>query len=205
MRQLLPEDTAGGALGLNDPHVAETLRKQMLSFAILQLRDTHLAEDAVQEALLGALRNAGSFAGRAAFKTWVFAILRNKIADILRQRRPGASVTEFREDPEDQEPSGLFDAAGHWHPDRRPTAWREPDEALEDDHFWRIFDACLTRLPARHARVFMMREFSELDSQEICAALAISTSNLNVMLHRARLKLRECLEHNWFAPGGGRC
>ncbi|MDE3985498.1 RNA polymerase subunit sigma, partial [Glaesserella parasuis] len=52
------------------------IREQMLKFAHLQLRDSQLAEDIVQEALLNALKNLDSFKRNAAFKTWVFAILK---------------------------------------------------------------------------------------------------------------------------------
>src|SRR3546814_19317523 len=72
---------------LADTEFLESLRRQMHKFATLQLSDAHLAEDAVQEALIGALKNANSFGGRAALKTWVFGILKNKIADVLRQKQ----------------------------------------------------------------------------------------------------------------------
>jgi len=191
---------------LADTKFLESLRQQMLKFATLQLSDAHLAEDAVQEALIGALKNAKSFGGRAALKTWVFAILKNKIADILRQKQRLVNASSLmREGEEDEDFSALFDSKGFWQADERPATWANPEESLREGQFWRVFEACLENLPGNQARVFMMREFVELDSHEICATVGITVSNLNVMLHRARLRLRECLENQWFVEGEQPC
>lgn len=187
---------------LTDSAFLNDLRRQMLKFATLQLSDSHLAEDAVQEALMGALKNAKSFAGRAALKTWVFAILKNKIADVLRQKQRLVDASSLlREDEEKEDFSELFDQKGFWQKDERPASWGNPQDSLHQNQFWKVFEVCLEGLPGHQARVFMMKEFVELDSQEICATVGISTSNLNVMLHRSRLRLRECLENNWFIKG----
>lgn len=189
---------------MQDKAFVEDLRRQMLRFARLQLADASLAEDAVQEALIGALRNAGGFAGRAAYKTWVFAILKNKIADLLRQRhrQAGANQPELHFDEED--PSELFDHRGAWQADARPGHWAHPEEALNTAQFWRVFEICLDNLPPQQARAFMMREFLGLETDEIRTHMALSVTNLNVILYRARLRLRACLEHRWFLNGEAR-
>ena len=187
---------------LADTAFLSDLRRQMIKFATLQLSNSHLAEDAVQEALVGALKNAKSFAGRAALKTWVFAILKNKIADTLRHKQRTVNASSLmREDEENEDFSELFDHRGHWQPDERPATWGNPQESLHQGQFWKVFEACLDGVPGAQARVFMMKEFIELDTQEICAEAGITVTNLNVMLHRARLRLRECLENRWFAQG----
>lgn len=197
---------ADNGLTLVDPLYLQDLRRQMLKFATLQLSDAHLAEDAVQEALIGALKNVRSFGGRAALKTWVFAILKNKIADTLRQRQRLAEASQLlHQDEEDEDFSELFDARSFWQADERPAAWGDPEAAMRGQQFWQVFETCLEHLPGQQARVFMMREFIEMESDEICTAVGISVSNLNVMLHRARLRLRECLENHWFAPGMPTC
>lgn len=187
---------------VTDPAVLAALRTQMLRFATLQLRDPDLAEDAVQEALLGALRNQRSFAGRSALRTWVFGILKHKIADQLRQRARTATASELAVDDDDEDDSEvltrLFDGTGHWHPATAPKPWRDPDASLEDARFWRVFEACLECLPERQARVFMMREFVGLETEAICKAIGLTVTNLHVLLHRARLRLRSCLEEHWF-------
>lgn len=187
---------------LNDEVFLNEVRRQMLKFATLQLRDGHLAEDAVQEALIGALKNAASFGGRAAFKTWIFAILKNKIADTLRyKQRMVNSSSLLREEDEDADFSELFDRKGFWQPDERPVAWGNPEASLREGQFWQVFEACLEGLPPKQARVFMMREFIELDADEICAELKLTSSNLYVLLHRSRLRLRECIENKWYLEG----
>jgi RNA polymerase sigma-70 factor (ECF subfamily) len=191
---------------LRDEAFIEDLRRQMIKFATLQLGDSHWAEDAVQEALIGMLKNAGSFGGRAALKTWVFAILKNKIADVLRQKQRLIDASSLlREDEESEDFLAWFDHKGFWKPDERPAGWGDPEASLREGQFWRVFEACLEGLPARQARVFMMREFVELDADEICASLGISVSNLHVILHRARLRLRECLENRWFLGSERSC
>jgi RNA polymerase sigma-70 factor (ECF subfamily) len=198
---MTPEAIAGDPAGtLLDPGFVADLRRRMLRFAILQLADPHLAEDAVQEAFVGALRGSRTFAGRAAYRSWVFAILRHKIADQLRAQLRYASAPA--DDPgRDSVPDAFFDDDGHWTDQAAPADWGDPQAALQDTQFWRVFESCLDHLPPQQARVFMMREFVELDSPEVCSAVGISTSNLNVSLHRARLRLRSCLEQHWF--GGG--
>lgn len=197
-----PSPAAPDAAILTDTAFLNDLRRQMIKFATLQLSNSHAAEDAVQEALMGALKNAKSFAGRAALKTWVFAILRNKIADTLRQKMRTVNASSLlREDEEDEDFSELFDHRGHWQADEKPATWGNPQNALHQNQFWKVFEVCLEGLPGNQARVFMMKEFVELETHEICTAVGITTTNLNVMLHRSRLRLRECLENNWFLKG----
>lgn len=187
---------------LTDPAYLEEIRRQMLRFATLQLSDSHQAEDAVQEALIGAMKNAASFGARAAFKTWVFAILKNKIADTLRQKQRTVNIGSLqREDDDEGDISELFDRKGAWQADERPVAWGNPEAALRENEFWKVFEACLEHLPPKQARVFMMREFIELDADEICKSLDLTTTNLHVLLHRARLRLRECIENKWYLQG----
>lgn len=194
------ESNDDASLQLLDRDFLENLRRQMLKFATLQLSDHHQAEDAVQEALICALKNAKSFGGNAALKTWVFAILKNKIADVLRQKQRIVEASSLlREDDEEQDFSALFDKRGFWPASEHPEKWNTPDESLREEKFWYVFEVCLENLPGNQARVFMMREFIELETNEICTAVNISVSNLNIMLYRARMRLRSCLDVHWFA------
>jgi len=182
----------------NDIFLKE-LRKQMLRFATLQLSDSHLADDVVQEALMGAIKGTQAFRGQAAIKTWVFAILKNKIADALRKKHRYEQASMLLQESEEQEDfSDVFRANRHWQPTARPTTWSNPQEALNQSQFWIVFEACLEHLPVKQGRAFMMREFVELSTDEICQEMGITLSNLNVMLHRARMRLRECLNIKWF-------
>ena len=190
-----------------DNAFVEQVRRDMLAFAQLQLRDAMLAEDAVQDALTAALTGGKDFSGRSALKTWVFGILRHKIVDLIRQQSRTTPISAFGNDEDDMDQTfdALFKANAHWQPACRPAAWADPEAALREKHFWAIFDACLTHLPKNTARVFMMREFLELDTGEVCAAAGITTSNCHVILHRARSALRGCLEKSWFLAGERPC
>lgn len=183
------------------------LRPDLLRFARLQLRDDALAEDVVQDTLIAAMNGLTDFAGRAALKTWVFSILKNKLADTLRTRDRTVNVSALAGEEEDFEQvfDTLFKANGHWSPANKPGDWGDPHEAIEHQQFWIVFDACLTHLPANTGRVFMMREFLDLGIDEICKDLGIGTSNCYVILHRARHQLRGCLEKTWFGQGEKSC
>lgn len=175
----------------------EALRHDMLRFATLQLRDITSAEDAVQEALSAAFVARSQFKGRAQIKTWIFSILRNKIVDILRARTRHPTQSLTLDDGSDDELNELFDENGHWRNQDRPSDWGQPEAAFSNDQFWQVFEVCLNTMKENIARVFMMREFLGLDTAEICTELSISESNCWVILHRARGRLRLCLEKNW--------
>lgn len=187
---------------LKDDDFLQDLRRQMLRFATVQLSDSHLADDVVQEALMGALKGTQSFRGQAAIKTWVFAILKNKIADALRQKNRNSEARALlQEDEESEDYLDAFRPNGHWQPASRPAAWSHPQEALDQTQFWLVFELCLEHLPDKQGRAFMMREFVEMSTEEICQEMDVSLSNLNVLLHRARMRLRECLNIKWFQTG----
>jgi RNA polymerase sigma-70 factor (ECF subfamily) len=172
----------------------------MVKFATLQLGDEHLAEDAVQDALIGAFKNVENFAGRAAFKTWIFAILKNKIADILRKRHRYVEINN-QDGEQDCDLESAFNARGHWIKSEAPHCWSNPDKHMENNQLWRVLELCLNNLPAQQGKVFMMREYMGLSSDEICELEGLSVSNLHVLLYRARLKLQKCLDKNWYAGG----
>ena len=193
--------------GAIDAEFLTEMRQDMLRFASLQLRDETLAEDVVQEAMLAALDGAKQFAGRSAVKTWIFAILRNKIVDAIRHKSRSVNFSSLlpEEAAMDQSFEAMFKPNAHWLPEERPADWGDPEAALHQEQFWAVFEACLKHLPESTARVFMMREFLEFDTAEVCRELKISTSNCHVTLHRARNGLRRCLESRWFATGGSSC
>jgi RNA polymerase sigma-70 factor (ECF subfamily) len=184
-----------------------SLRADMLRFAQLQLRNTETAEDLVQEAIEAALRKSSSFAGQSTLKTWVFAILRNRIIDHLRQASRTVTMSSLVDDGEDwaERLEALFNERGHWRDGPRPVAWPDPEQSMQSRQFWAVFETCLDHLPPATGRVFMMREFLGFEAAEICAQVGISTGNCHVMLHRARLKLRGCMDTGWGRPEGSTC
>jgi RNA polymerase sigma-70 factor (TIGR02943 family) len=177
-------------------------RGYLLKFARLQLRNEAWAEDAVSETLLAALAKPQAFSGRAQLRTWLVGILKHKVVDTLRANLREPNVADLRgAGDEDMSENELIDALGFkqdGHFAQMPADWGNPDQDLSQRQFMAIMDACIAKLPAVQGRLFLMREWLELDAQEVCKTLDISSTNLYVQLHRARLKLRECLQLNWF-------
>jgi RNA polymerase sigma-70 factor (ECF subfamily) len=174
----------------------QALRPQLLRFAQLQLRNAAWAEDAVSETLLAALEKPQSFAGQSQLKTWLIGILKHKLVDQIRRVGREVSLSGDDEDSQVDLDELLFKADGHWR--ETPQDWGDPELVLRQVQFIQVLEACVEKLPGQQGRLFMMREWLELDAAEICKLLGISTTNLWVMLHRARLRLRDCLQSNWF-------
>ncbi|HEV2611126.1 MAG TPA: sigma-70 family RNA polymerase sigma factor [Noviherbaspirillum sp.] len=174
----------------------ESLRPALLRFAFLQLRNHALAEDAVQDTLIAVLEKPERFAGQSTLRTYLTGILKHKIIDVLRSSNREVQIGDEAERTDAEVIDALFKPDGHTVD--TPRQWGDPDATLEQKDFFRVLEICLERLPAKNARIFMMREWLELDTEEICKELAISTSNAWVMLYRARVQLRECLELKWF-------
>ena len=174
----------------------EHLRPALVRFAVLQLRNDTLAEDVVQEALIAVLEKPDSFAGQSSLRTYVTGILKHKIVDALRASRRECQIETTDEQSEADVIDALFKPDGHTV--AMPRNWGDPDATLQQKDFFCVMEVCLERLPARTARIFLMREWLEFDTEEICDELGISSSNAWVMLYRARVHLRECLDLNWF-------
>ncbi|HEV7816835.1 MAG TPA: sigma-70 family RNA polymerase sigma factor [Janthinobacterium sp.] len=174
----------------------EVMRPLLVRFALLQLRNEALAEDAVQDALVAVLEKPEQFAGQSTLRTYVTGILKFKIIDKLRLSARERQIETQDEQSEDEAIDALFLADGHTVD--LPRQWGAPEQALEQKDFFRVLEVCLENLPARTARIFMMREWLELETEEICEELAITASNAWVLLYRARIRLRECLDLKWF-------
>jgi RNA polymerase sigma-70 factor (TIGR02943 family) len=179
----------------DDPVYLTQLRRDLLRFARLQLRDAAAAEDAVQEALAAAWTQADRFAAQSEHKTWVFGILRHKLIDTLRarQRTVNLSALESEIDGEALLDRELFKDNGHWSRETKPQPWPAPETALRQQQFWTLFEMCLEHLPENIGRVFMMREFLDLETEAICAELQMTANHCSVLIYRARLRLRTCL------------
>jgi len=180
----------------------EALRPVLLKYARLQLRNPAWAEDAVSDTLLAALEKPQAFAGQSQLKTWLIGILKHKLIDQIRKNSREISTTANSDDGADLDEL-LFTGDGHWREAQHD--WGNPEDALRQLDFMKVLEACVEKLPGQQGRLFMMREWLELESDEICKQLSITPTNLWVMLHRARLRLRDCMQAGWFnaAPTGG--
>jgi RNA polymerase sigma-70 factor (TIGR02943 family) len=165
-------------------------------FAVTRVSDSDKAQDLVQEALVAALQSYSQFQGRSSIKTWLIAILKRKIVDYYRRKKSQKEIDL-------ESISDSFDDSGHWH--EKPNDWAlNPGAAYEQKEFMQVLFECLAKLPARLAEIFMLREFEELGTEAICEQLKISESNSWVMLFRARMQLRKCLEQKWVNTGEGK-
>ncbi len=169
-------------------------------FALARLRDPSQAENVVQETFLAALKGRDSFRGASSERTWLIGILKRKVIDHFRQTG--------RERPLEPREGGveahetMFDDRGHWR--NELGDWGDkPDIAVQQTQFWRVLQNCLDGIPDRQARAFVLREMDGLDSDELCKLLDVTETNLWVMLHRARVRLRRCIDENWFQDDPG--
>jgi RNA polymerase sigma-70 factor (ECF subfamily) len=178
----------------------------LFAFAMSRLRDKWLAEDMVQDTLVAAMQSGKSFEARSSERTWLCGILKHKIIDHFRKSSRETELTDEEADMSSYDylfrKEGVW--KGHWAADVRPIVWEgDPEKALEHQEFRGILSHCLGELPDRVANVFTLREMEGLDADEICRLLTISQSNFWVMMHRARLHLRRCIDFNWFRKGIG--
>lgn len=173
----------------------------LFAYAMSRLRDASAAEDLVQETLLAALQAVNGYAGKSSERTWLTGILKHKIIDYYRRHSKQFAFEEVSADFSEFE--GFFkrddEWDGHWNDRFAPVEWQgNPAENLERAEFRGVLDGCLMKLPNREAYVFTLREVDGLTSKEICDALMITSSNFWVIIHRARMNLRRCIELNWF-------
>jgi RNA polymerase sigma-70 factor (ECF subfamily) len=182
--------------GLIDPHKwVDLYGDQLYAYAFARVQNRMVAEDLVQETFLSALSGRDGFEGRSSEKTWLTAILRNKIIDHFRELRR-QQPTDQSEDREKQL-DYFFHENGSWK--LKPEKWDvTPGDLLDQKEFWNLFQRCLSKLSERLRTAFSLREMEGLGCDEICKILGVSSSNCWVMLYRARMLLRRCLGVNWF-------
>lgn len=170
----------------------------MYRYALARVANTETAQDLVQEALVAAIKAFERFQGRSSVKTWLIAILKRKIVDHYRRKstRQTTDDIEVIANNIDQ----VFDETGHWKV--MPNEWTvNPGSAYEQQEFMDVLYRCLSEIPPRLSEIFMLREFEEMSTRDICQQLSITESNSWVMLYRARMQLRSCLETNWLDGG----
>ncbi|GAB3829629.1 sigma-70 family RNA polymerase sigma factor [Hymenobacter jeollabukensis] len=176
---------------------------ELYRYALGRVADAAMAEELVQETLVSALGALDSFRGQASERTWLFVILKRKLVD--HYRRQARSPFVPLDLTPDHAPEAAFfrPADGHWHPEQYPAAWATDeagrgDLALEQQELQRVLQGCQQRLSAQHLAVFVLRFVEELPAEDICQELSLTAANYWVIVHRAKLQLRRCLEKNWF-------
>jgi RNA polymerase sigma-70 factor (ECF subfamily) len=191
-----PPDVPGAAAPAAGAAALAAMRPMLMQLARLQLRNDTWAEDAVSETMLAAVEGMGRFEHKSQLQTWVVGILKNKIVDQFRRNQREISLQAQEAAGDGETLDAMFRADGHRC--SAPLEWGDPEEQLARSQFLAVLQACLERLPAPLARAFLLREWLELDTPEVCRQMQISRNNCFVMLHRARARLRACLDLSWF-------
>jgi RNA polymerase sigma-70 factor (TIGR02943 family) len=184
------------SITLNPHKWVKTYADYLYAFAIVRVSDEELAKDLVQETFLAALQRAAAFEGKSTERTWLTAILKNKIIDVYRKKSSGLKQVEMTGN-EPQE--GFFNTDdGHWKQEHWPQTFGiEEYDPLHNKEFNLVLQLCMQKLPALWLSVFTMKHMDDATSENICSELKISPNNFWVIIHRAKLNLRACLQKNW--------
>jgi len=170
----------------------------LFRYALFRLGNEEVARDITQETFIAAWRAQKKFRGDSSVRTWLIGILKHKITDYVRKQiRDRNLVDRLGSDPT----SDYFDTSGNW---LQPVQeWHDdPERLYSNQQFLQALHACIGKLPEHHKHVFLLRELNGGETGDVCKACDITPTNLHVIMHRARLALRHCLEKNWF--GGGK-
>ncbi|WP_462266795.1 sigma-70 family RNA polymerase sigma factor [Mucilaginibacter sp.] len=170
----------------------------LYAYACTRLNDEEQARDAVQETFLAALEAMGNYQYKSSERTWLTAILKHKIIDVYRKK--SASLIKGAVAAIDlQEPQDFFDKAdGHWSQLHRPQPFNYiEDDALTRKEFTLVLQRCLQKLPALWAATFTLKHIDDEETEIICRELKLTAANFWVIMHRAKLNLRACLQKNW--------
>ncbi len=165
----------------------------LYAYAKPRVNDAQVAEDLVQETFLSAWKAKDGFKGEASEKSWLFTILKNKIIDHYRKKAKDIVQTGTESDATDL----FFDQHEHWTKTDQPLNWTAPADGINQKEFYTVFEKCKQKLQQVQQSVFVMKYMDDMDAAEICKVLGITPSNFWVLIHRAKLGLRACLEKNW--------
>lgn len=181
----------------------EQYSDSMYSWAFYKTASKETAEDLVQDTFLAAFQSIEKFEGRSNPKTWLLAILNNKIADYHHKKFSRPTISEQRQS--ENTAYSLFDilfdnyGTGDWIKSQRPHDWPgEPENLLDDAAFNKVLQLCMERLPAQWFSAVQLKYLEEKKGELICQELQIAPTNFWQILHRAKLQLKKCLENNWF-------
>ncbi len=166
--------------------------KDLLNYSIAKVPQKEIAEDLVQDTFLSACQSHKTYKGESNVKTWLFSILKHKIADYYRSKYK--NNIEISSNIIEQ----FFDEGHHWKPGYSPIEWTNEIELLDDPEFSNTLKKCFDQLPEKWSSAVQFKYLEEHDSKAICSELEITSSNFWQIVHRAKLQLRNCLEIKWF-------
>jgi RNA polymerase sigma-70 factor (TIGR02943 family) len=187
---------------LNASLWVENYADYLYNFAFARVRRQDIAEDLVQDTFLSAYKAINTFQHNSSERTWLVAILKRKVIDHFRKKSTQKELNIYDRDTKDDFMGNFFAGEGqyegHWRSSGAPNQWGGQFETQVDkNEFNGILQGCLGKLPEKWSAVFVLKNMDDMSSEEICKELDITPSNYWVMMHRAKLQLRECLEKNW--------
>lgn len=174
----------------------------LFSIALMKTNNKEVAEDLVQETFFSAIKAAGSFKGESSEKTWLVKILQNKIIDYYRKKDILKDASEYIHQTQTSFDEHFFDASNHWKEEAEPASWKNADSEIHQAEFHKILELCMKKLPSKLLPVFISKFIEDETAEKICKDYGITPSNYWVIIHRAKLLMRGCLEKNWFASEG---
>jgi RNA polymerase sigma-70 factor (TIGR02943 family) len=170
----------------------------LYTYAITRVNDAEQARDLVQETFLAALEKINKFEGRSTERTWLMAILKNKVIDVYRKRASGLAKNTEALITEDEEQDFFNRDYGNWKVEHWPQEFGiEDDNALENKEFIHILQKCMQKLPGLWLSVFTMKHMDDQPTETICSELKVTPANFWVIIHRTKVNLRSCLQKNW--------
>jgi RNA polymerase sigma-70 factor (TIGR02943 family) len=191
--------SASNTIHVTDPHRwVDNYADYLYTYAIARINDEEVARDLVQETFLAALERLNSFEGRSSERTWLTAILKNKIIDVYRKKASGLLNTGNKA-PGETDPTEFFDPVdGHWREAHRPKEFARPaDDPLLSKEFQFTLRNCMGKLPALWLAIFTMKHMDDVATEAICNELNVTAANFWVIIHRTKVNLRACLQKNW--------
>ena len=179
---------------LNPNKWVELHADYLFNYTISRISNHDLAKDIVQDTFFAGLKAESNFQGKASERTWLISILKRKIIDHYRKINSAKGKAEVKMNFHTN-----GDREGEWIEERVPTSWNsEIEKVIENDELSNALEKCISGLPEKYAMVFRMKTIQQFETEEICKELEITSSNLWVIIHRARTQLRKCMEENWF-------
>jgi RNA polymerase sigma-70 factor (ECF subfamily) len=176
------------------------LRPMLERLARRRLHNKAWVEDAVSETMVAALENSEAFAGRARLHTWVVGILKHKVVDQIRRHARECQLHDPINTDEAADMGKMADAAGESLVEAS-AEWGDPQDRLSQREFMAQFERVLRQLPPQQRRAFLMRNWMDAETEDICSELGVTVGHLAVILHRARQRLRGALRTHWVPAG----
>ncbi len=159
------------------------------------MKNTHVAEDLVQDTLLAAITAKNTFRNQSTIRTWLTGILKHKLIDYFRSQGREIIMADLVDQAYEGYLDGFFRANGRWI--EKPDTFPSPELAFQQKEFWKIFQQCLSGLKPKQVEVFLAKEIHGMSNEDICKSFSLNSTNVWVLMHRARLSLIKCLKIHW--------